>query len=70
LTGLLVHTSNMQENKQASPLTCIPDKTKINTSKRKHVESHQTKLSDFGTRRIDLRLLDSEVNWLLTECAL
>jgi hypothetical protein len=29
---------------------------------RKKLESHQTKLSDFGTRRIDLRLRDEEVN--------
>ncbi len=57
-----VHECNVPVNKEASPVVCVPTSTKIKTSKRKHVESHQSKLSDFGTRRIYLRLLDVEVD--------
>ena len=57
-----VHECNVPENKEASPVMCIPTNSKMKTSKRKGVESHQSKLSDFGTRRIYLRLLDVEVD--------
>ncbi len=46
-----------QENREESPVVCIPaKKTLTKMSKKKKLESHQTKLSDFGTKRIDLRL--------------
>jgi hypothetical protein len=48
----------------------VPSKTQTKTLKTEKLEPHQTKLSGYGTKRIDLRLLETEVNWLLTGCAL
>ncbi len=62
-----VNDNNMAE----SPVfVCVPAKAQTKTLKPKKLEHHQTKLSDYGTKRIDLRLLPEEVNWLLAECAL
>ncbi len=65
-----VHEGNVLDNMQECHGVCLPAKSPIKRTSRQKLESHQTKLLDFGTRRIDLRLRNEEVNWLLTECAL
>ena len=64
------HEGNVLDNRQECHGVFLPAQSTIKRTSRKKLESHQTKLSDFGTRRIDLRLRSEEVDWLLTECAL